>query len=116
MLWLLNCLEEERSARSRPCTSLQLDYDRASRVTIAGMAARWGWSRNKVTRFLDEVGVVILYPETTSKKQNQKGQIAIQIRDRCGADNEQIKIIDNKGLADKKSRKRADTGQIAKHY
>lgn len=92
--------------------SLQLDYDRGSRVTIAGMAARWGWSRNKVTRFLDEVGVVILYPETTSKKQNQKGQIAIQIRDRCRADNEQIKIIDNKGLADKKSRKRADTGQI----
>ena len=90
--------------------SLQLDYDRGNGVTVAGMAARWGWSRNKVNKFLKDIGVVILYPESTFKKQNQKGQISIKIQGRPGAEKRQIRIIDNKGSARSRDRKGTEKG------
>lgn len=103
---------------SRPFTrleamfSLSIDYDQGTPVTVKGYAALWGWSRGKVERFLEEIGAVIEYPESTGNKQNQRGQIMIQITSRSRADNRQIKIIDSKWLGRGSSRSRADDGQI----
>jgi hypothetical protein len=91
---------------------VSLDYDKGNPVTVSGYASRWGWSRKKVKRFLERVGAEISYPENTARKQNQKGQIRVQIRNRSGtdrvADKEQIRIIDSKWLADKRNRSGTD--------
>lgn len=103
-------------AKNRPYTKaeaaicLQVDYDENNQVTVAGYAKVWKWSRNKVFKFLQDVGAEIVYPKDTKKKQNQKGQITIQIRDRCETDNEQIRFYNNKGLQSKKDTKGADQG------
>jgi len=91
--------------------SLALDYDAGNTVTVAGYAALWGWSRGKVARFLDRAGIAIAYPDTTVERQNQRGQIMIQIPDRKRADNGQIMFIDYKELRAGANRKRADNGQ-----
>lgn len=91
--------------------SLQRDYDEGNPVTVAGYAALWGWSRGKVERFLDALGLVIHYPADTGKKQNQRGQIMIQIASRSRAENGQKRIIDSKWLDNCASRSRADNEQ-----
>jgi len=91
--------------------SLQVDFDQDNPVTVAGYAKRWNWTRKKVMSFLDEIGVFIAYPENTSEKQNQKGQIRIQMQRRNGADREQINFINNHDLPSKKSRYGADKNQ-----
>lgn len=70
--------------------SLQVDASVKNEVSISGYADLWGWSRGRVTRFLNRCGVTILYPEDTSKKQNQRGQIGEQITSRSGKKNGQI--------------------------
>jgi hypothetical protein len=92
--------------------SMQCDYDNVKTVTIAGYAECWQWSRNKVRNFLNECGVDIFYPENTLKRQNQKGQIEVQIMDRSGTEKGQIRFIDSKCLGEGKDRKRTDDGQI----
>lgn len=84
--------------------SLQADYDHKKPVTIAGYSALWRWSRKKVRVFLNKMGVEIIYPENTQKKQNQRGQIRVQIRDRSDEKKEQIRLIDSKGLEAKRDR------------
>ncbi len=91
---------------------LQLDYYKDNQVTVAGYSALWSWSRKKVNAFLEAMNIKIEYPENTQKKQNQKGQIRIQIRDRSGTDQGQIRLIDNKGLQTEKDRSGTDQGQI----
>jgi len=91
--------------------SLQVDFDQDSPVTVAGYAKRWGWSRKKVMHFLDEIGVSISYPESTSAKQNQKGQIRVQIRNRSRTDREQINFINNRELPPKKNRQGTEEEQ-----
>lgn len=104
--------------KDRPYTKLeaayclQLDYDLHKSITVSGYSALWQWSRKKVSAFLKQMNVQISYPENTSKKQNQKGQIRIQIRDRYGTDKEQIRLIDFNDLPDKKNRQGTDKGQI----
>ena len=92
--------------------SLQADYDRAAEVTVQGYASLWSWSRGKVARFLEKIGVEIRYSENTSKKQNQRGQIMIQISDRSNVENEQIRLIDSKGLSRVTDRPKRKNGQI----
>ena len=92
--------------------SLQVSFDRKEFVTVAGLASIWRWSRKKVNRFLENIGVYIIYSENTSKKQNQKGQIGLQIRDRSGTDKGQIRFIDYSNLPKGRNRKRTDKGQI----
>jgi len=92
--------------------SLQIDFDNGSAATIKGYSALWDWSRNKVRRFLEEMGVDLKYPKSTVKIQNQKGQIMVQIRDRCWTDKGQIRLIDSKGLGKAKDRRGTDKGQI----
>ena len=91
--------------------SLQVDFDKNNPVTVAGYAKRWNWTRKKVMSFLAEIGVYIEYPENTSEKQNQKGQIRIQIRNRSRADKEQINFINNHELLPNKYRSGAQEEQ-----
>jgi len=92
--------------------SLQLDYDNGGSATIAGYAKQWGWSRKKVRTFLTAMGATVTYPEETTKKQNQRGQIGLQIGNRSGTDEGQIRLIDSNGLRKKGNRKGTDKGQI----
>jgi len=78
--------------------SLQVDYDQKKSVTVAGYSALWSWSRTRVSKFFKDMKVEIIYPEKTRKKQNQKGQIAIQIKNRSKTDKGQIRIIENNNL------------------
>ncbi|MBM3161885.1 MAG: hypothetical protein FJZ79_00810, partial [Chlorobi bacterium] len=84
--------------------SLQVDFDQDNPVTVAGYAKRWSWTRKKVMNFFEEIGVYIAYPENTANKQNQKGQIRIQMQRRTGTDKEQINFINNRELPSKKNR------------
>jgi len=92
--------------------SLQVDYDDGIPITVAGYAALWRWSRGKVDRFLKQLGAEISYPENTKKRQNQNGQIMIQITDRSSWKKGQIRLIDSKGLADQTDRYENQNGQI----
>lgn len=92
--------------------SISLDYDEGNTVTIKGYAVLWQWSRGKVGRFLKEIGVLIEYPSKTSEKQNQRGQIVIQMPSTLQADRRQIRIIDSRCLEQEANRKRADNQQI----
>jgi hypothetical protein len=96
--------------------SLQLDYDANNPVTVAGYSALWRWSRNRVRNFLDKIAVDIIYPKNTKKRQNQKGQIAIQIMDRSGEKKGQIRLINSKGLCAQKDRSGQKKGQIMDRY
>ena len=92
--------------------SIQLDYDKSNAATISGYADLWQWSRKKVRNFLKQLSVELIYPGDTKKKQNQKGQIRVQIGDRSGTDKEQIRLIDSKDLQEQKNRKGTDKEQI----
>jgi hypothetical protein len=94
--------------------SLQLDFDEKKPVSVAGYANLWGWSRDKVRRFLADRGVDIVYSEDTKSKQNQRGYLKKTDRK---TDNQQIKkqieLIDINELKEKsnrsKNRKPTDT-------
>ena len=92
--------------------SLTLDYDQDKQATINGYAALWKWSRSKIRPFLDEIGISIEYPENTSGKQNQKGQIRRQITDRSESKKGQINFIDSKCLQNDRDRYSQEKVQI----
>lgn len=111
---LVSKLPTDRSlSEPEAMLSLSVNYDNDTPVSIAGLAGRWGWSRGKVKRFLERVGAGICYPENTSRKQNQNGQIVIQMPDRSVIQNGQIRIIDSKGLPRKVGRSIPENEQIA---
>lgn len=107
--------------RDRPFTrleamfSLTIDYDQQNLVTVRGYAVLWRWSRGKVERFLEEIGVAIGYPEETRKKQNQGGPLVIPRPSHERATGGQIKMIDSKWLSNKTSHPRAASGPEASH-
>lgn len=112
--WLAKSLPTDRPfTEIEAIVSLQLDYDNSKTVSVNGYSVRWQWSRGKVRRFLDRIGIEICYPESTSEKQNQNGQIVIQIADRSNPKREQIRFIDSKCLANKTDRSSRSSGQIA---
>jgi len=78
--------------------SIQNDYDQKKEVTINGYTNLWRWGKGKVYRFLNEIGVEIIYPEDTSKRQNQSGLINGLITDRSWQKNGLIRLIENKDL------------------
>ncbi len=84
---------------------LQLDFDEGKTATVAGYSKQWGWSRDKVRKFLKNLGAEIVYPEKTTIKQNQKGFLKKTDKK---TDNRQIKkqirFIDIKNLQNKKNR------------
>lgn len=93
--------------------SIQVDYDNNKPITISGYANLWNWSRRRVNNLLKELEIKINYPEDTHKKQNQSGQIAIQITDRSERKSGQIRLIDSKGLHAKVDRSGQKSGQKA---
>ena len=72
--------------------AVALDADDRKWVTVTGYATQWGWSRGKVSRYLDALGVSICYPESTFTRQNQRGLIMLQIPDGSRTDDRQIKL------------------------
>jgi len=92
--------------------SLSVDIDNKRSVSVAGYSKLWGWSRNKINRFLSNVGVEFFYPESLGKKQNQRAEAKGQIRDRSWTDDGQIRYIIDKALQRQKDRSRTDQGQI----
>ena len=92
--------------------SISVDIDNKQPGSVAGFAKLWQWSRNKVNRFLEEYCIEIIYPESVDKKQNQRGEIKGQIRDRSGTDKGQIRYIIDKALYGKKDRSGTDKGQM----
>lgn len=111
---VLRQLLAEFAAQQRPWPeaaaylSVQCDYRKKKKVSISGYSALWGWSRGKVERYLGRIGIAIQYPEDTTKRQNQRGQITIRSR----TDDEQIIIIDFDKLSEQKNRSRADAVEI----
>lgn len=102
----------------RPFTKLEamfsvtVDYDNGATVSVAGMAARWGWNRKTVKRFLDQAGIEIVYLHDTEKKQNQRGQIRGQIRDRPEVNEGQMRFINFNSLAENRDRSKEKEGQM----
>lgn len=80
--------------------SLTFDYDCGNLVTGAGYASRWGWSRKRVKKFMESMGVEIVYPENTKSKRNQKGHIALHKRNIKGTYKEHKRLVDSKWLED----------------
>ena len=91
--------------------SVSVDHDNKTPVSVSRYSRQWGWNRKTVKRHFDKWGIEITYPESTSKKQNQMGQISIQIRDRSGTDQGQIRFIDNSDLMKERIRSGTDKGQ-----
>lgn len=102
----------------RPFTKLEamfsvtVDYDNGTTASVAGMASRWGWNRKTVKRFLDQVGIEIVYQHDTEKRQNQRGQIRGQMRDRSEVKDGQIRFINFNCIADNRDRSKEKEGQI----
>ena len=96
--------------------SLQLDHNNKNEVSVMGMSKCWGWSRKRVRTFLDREGVEISYPESTVKRQNQRGLIRVQIRgqirDRSPEKRGQINFIDYNMLQQGGDRSPEKRGQI----
>jgi hypothetical protein len=84
---------------------LQLNYNKGTAVTVAGLSKSWGWSRNKVSRFLVKVSVEVIYPAGTENKRNKRGKLVFQewtyneqIEDIISANNGHNRLINNKWL------------------
>lgn len=97
--------------------SLQLDYDKSNSITVSGCASRWGWSRSKVSKFLSDNEIVIVYDKDTKSLKKQRGFIDIHqdkkraLKEHKDDNKETLKehkrFIDSKWIADQKSNKKA---------
>ena len=93
--------------KNRPYTELeavfclQLDCDENKTATVSGYANLWQWSRHRVRKFLDMVGVSIEYKKDSRKYRNQSGHIVIHKTDISEARNGHIKICDSSNLQSK---------------
>ncbi|MBW2186747.1 MAG: hypothetical protein JRG71_10235, partial [Deltaproteobacteria bacterium] len=88
--------------------SLQCDYDSESEVTVAGYAALWGWSRGKVTRYLERLNVVIDYPEGTENIRKKRGTLKIHKIGNKQAISKHNRLIDSRQLAEEANIKHAN--------
>ena len=91
--------------------SLQLDYDSGNNVSASGYAKLWGWSRNKVSKFLKDMDVEISSLKTCPMggylSINQKGQA----RDKPGTSQGQAKLKHNNKLEVEKDKLGTSQGQ-----
>jgi hypothetical protein len=107
--------------------SLSLDYDDDNPVTVSGYASLWGWNRKKVKRFLNDIGVEIAYPDSTTKTRNQRGHIIVHEkghkpghkrdinRDIKGTKKGQIRFIDSKWIEENRDIKGTKKGHKPGH-
>lgn len=89
--------------------SLTVNYDNNDPVSISGLASSWGWSRNRVSNFLNKLGINIVYKDKFNR--HKKGQVAIQVEDRIGTGRGQVEFIDSKWLRKQKGRTGTGEGQ-----
>ena len=109
---LLSELPKDRAfTRLEAMFSLTVDYDQGNTVTVKGYSVLWGWSQGKVKRFLEGVDVSISYPQNTSGKQNQRGEIVLQITERSDAKNGKINMIDSRWLGGSAERSTVSDGE-----
>jgi len=100
----LNELPKDRAyTKLEAAYSLQFDYDKENTVTILGYSKLWGWSRKKVSSFLEQMGIDIIYPENTENIKNKKGHIRVHKRNIKGPYKEHKRLIDNKDLKKEKN-------------
>jgi hypothetical protein len=92
--------------------SVSIDYFKNNPVSCAGYSRLWKWSRKKVNKFMNDIGVEIFYESSTKEKQNQRGQIRVQIGDRSGTDKEQMRFINLRNLEVTGDRSGTDKEQI----
>lgn len=55
--------------------SISLDFDSDNPASYSGYSKLWGWSRNKVKKFMDDLGISILKPATSEELRLQKGKL-----------------------------------------
>lgn len=55
--------------------SVSLDFDSGNPASYSGYSKLWKWSRNKVKKFMDNLGISILKPETPEEIRLQKGKL-----------------------------------------
>jgi hypothetical protein len=55
--------------------SVSMDFDSKNPASYSGYSKLWGWSRNKVKKFMDDLGLSIESPETPEEIRLQKGKI-----------------------------------------
>ena len=89
---------DRQYTRLEAAYSLQVDYDCKNSVTVAGYSALWSWSRTRVSKFLNDMNVVIIYPKNTQKRRNQKGHIAIHKQNIKETYKKHIRLIENNYL------------------
>ena len=83
--------------KDRPYTELeamlciQIDYDAVKCATVAGYANLWRWSRDKVYRFFNKIGIKIIYSLDTDQFRNQRGIITPK-----QPDDKKWRFVDNK--------------------
>ncbi len=87
-----------RFSKIEAALSLTIDYDNNSKVTVAGYAKLWGWSRNKVSAFLEQMEVEIIYQDDTQKRRNQKGHIKRHKMDINRKIKGHIRMVDTKAF------------------
>ncbi|MBN1225004.1 MAG: hypothetical protein JXB23_17280 [Candidatus Aminicenantes bacterium] len=92
--------------------SLQLNLYQGKAVSVVGLSKSWRWTRKRTRLFLERIGAMVDYPDRTSKKQNQRGQIRGQILEKEGPDKGQIMLIDFNVLDAKRARKGADNEKL----
>jgi hypothetical protein len=114
---LTKCLPKDRPYTSLEAAfSLQFDYDANKPVTIAGYSSLWQWSRGRVKRFMDMIGITIVYPKDTKKHRNQNGHIMIHKTDISTEKNEHIRLVDTKGSRGRKDISGEKKGQKKDRY
>ncbi len=93
--------------------SVSLDCDERKPVSVAGYAVLWGWSQGKIRRFLARIGAGIQYPESTERRQNQRGEIVLQMPERSGTIGGEIILLSFSTLRAGAERSGTIGGEIA---
>jgi hypothetical protein len=107
----LKYLPKDRAySKVEAAVSLQCDYDKGNPVTVTGYSELWRWSKGKVNRFLKAMDIQIMYPESTNRKRNQRGLIAIHKPDYKRIENGLIRLIDSKDIETKQDQWRIENG------
>lgn len=72
---------------------LQLSFEMGTPVSMAGLASRMGWSRAKLSRFMESAGVCLTYGEDTRRKQKQFGLLSLIPGGEKKTETGQIKVL-----------------------
>ncbi len=95
--------------------SVSLDFDSGNPASYSGYSKLWKWSRNKVKKFMDDLGISILKPETPEEIGLQKGKLKGHPKrhpqDNLDDEKGQPIFVYNKGLYDAMDNLKDEKGQ-----